>query len=217
VREIEPDDVAPVARSSARAGDALYKVVLKEEHTVEPRSQGDVFDLQDYYQHPERYRSSFRRYLPHLTMLVNCVYWEAKYPRLVTKADLRQLYGGAEPPRLRVIGDISCDIEGAIEATVKSTEPGDPVFVYDPLDDSATDGVEGRGPVVMAVDILPAELPREASIDFSGVLVAYVPALARADYSVPFERLDLPPEIKRAVIAYQGELTPSYRYIADYL
>lgn len=217
VREIEPQDVASVAQGSDYARDVLYKVVFKERHTVEPRSQGSEFELQDYYQHPERYRSRFRNYLPHLTLLVNCVYWEAKYPRLVTKADLRQLYGGAEPPRMRVIGDISCDIEGAIEATIRSTEPGSPVFVYDPFDDSAIDGIEGRGPVVMAVDILPAELPREASIDFSSVLVGYVPALAQADYSVPFERLDLPPEIKRAVIAYQGELTPDYRYIEDYL
>ena len=41
--------------------------------------------------------------------------------------------------------------------------------------------------------------------------------IAQADYSVPFEELALPPEIKRAVIVYQGELTPDYRYIEKYL
>jgi alpha-aminoadipic semialdehyde synthase len=152
-----------------------------------------------------------------LNIVVNCTYWEAKYPRLVTKADLRQLYSGEEPPRLQVIGDISCDIEGAIEGTIKSTEPGDPVYVYDPFNDRATDGVEGEGPVIMAVDILPSELPRDASAYFSGVLMDYVPAIAQADYSAPFEELALPPEIKRAVIVYQGELTPDYRYIEQYL
>ena len=86
-----------------------------------------------------------------------------------------------------------------------------------PCTGEATEGYEGEGPVVMAVDILPSELPREASIDFSGVLSAFVPAIAKADYSVPFEQLDLPPEIKRAVIAYQGELTPDYRYIEQFL
>jgi len=217
VREIEPHEVVAVAQSADYARYALYKVVFKEKHTVEPISPEDRFELQDYYDHPEKYRSTFHTYLPHLTLLVNCVYWEAKYPRLVTKAGLKRLYGGAEPPRLRVIGDVSCDIEGAIECTVKCTEPGDPVYVYDPFEGRAVDGFEGRGPVVLAVDILPSELPREASEYFSGVLMKYVPAVAQTDYSVPFEKLALPPEIKRAVIAYQGELTPNYRYLEQHL
>jgi alpha-aminoadipic semialdehyde synthase len=216
VEEIEPREVEGVA-AGARSRDRLYKVVFKEEHTVQPISAERAFDLRDYYDHPQRYRSCFAQYLPHLSVLVNCVYWEAKYPRLVTKADVRRLYGGAEKPRLRVIGDISCDIEGAIECTIMSTEPGDPVYVYDPATDKALDGVAGTGPVIMAVDILPSELPRAASVYFSGVLTRYVPAIAEADYSVRFGELDLPAEIKKAVIAYQGRLTPDYRYIEEYL
>jgi len=183
---------------------------------VEPISPEDEFELQDYYDHPEKYRGKFNTYLPHLSVLVNCTYWETKYPRLVTKADLRQLYAKGEP-RLHVIGDISCDVEGAIEGTVKCTEPGEPVFVYDPFEDRAIDGVEGRGPVIMAVDILPSELPRDASEYFSGVLMDYVTAIAQADYAVPFEELALPPEIKRAVIVYQGKLTPDYGYLEQYV
>ena len=226
VREIKPREVAAVSESSDYARDVIYKVVFKEEHTVEPISpdarpstgSGHRFELQDYYDHPEKYRPVFNAYLPYLTLLVNCTYWELKYPRLVTKADLKRLYGGAEPPRLRVIGDISCDVEGAIECTVKCTEPGDPVYVYDPFEDRAVDGFEGaRGPVVLAVDILPSELPREASEYFGDVLMRYIPTIAQADYTVPFEELALPPEIKRAVIVYQGELTPDYCYIKKYL
>jgi alpha-aminoadipic semialdehyde synthase len=71
--------------------------------------------------------------------------------------------------------------------------------------------------VILAVDILPSELPREASVYVSGKLLGYVPAIARADYSVPFEELDLPPEIKRAVVVHRGELTPDYRYLEEYL
>jgi saccharopine dehydrogenase (NAD+, L-lysine-forming) len=213
VREIEPHEIEQLTMNNEQ----LYKVVFKEEHTVEPISPEDRFELQDYYDHPEKYRGVFHTYLSHLTLLVNCVYWEEKYPRLVTKADLKQLYSGEEPPRLRVIGDISCDIEGAIEGTIKSTEPGEPVFVYDPFENRAIDGVEGQGPVIMAVDILPSELPRDASTYFSGVLMDYIPAIAQADYSAPFEELALPPEIKRAVIVHQGELTPSYRYLEKYV
>jgi len=216
VQEIEPHQVAAVAQSADYAQNAVYKVVFKEEHTVEPISPEHNFELQDYYDHPEKYRAKFNTYLPHLNVLVNCTYWEEKYPRLVTKADLKQLYAKAGP-RLQVIGDISCDVEGAVEGTVKCTEPGDPVYVYDPVEDHAYEGVAGRGPVVMAVDILPSELPRDASEYFSGVLMGYVPAIAQADYTVPFEELALPPEIKRAVIVYQGELTPDYRYLGEYV
>ncbi len=216
VEEIEPDEVETVAERSG-TGDRVYKVVFKEEHTVEPKHPEDTFELETYYAHPERYRSRFDTYLPHLTLLVNCVYWEEAYPRLVTKQDLHALYGACDQPRLRVIGDISCDIEGAIEATVKCTEPGAPVYVYDPFEDRAAEGVAGRGPVVLAVDILPSELPRESSRYFSGVLIDYVPAIARADYSLPFEELDLPPEIKRGVIVHQGKLTPDYGYLREHL
>jgi alpha-aminoadipic semialdehyde synthase len=184
---------------------------------VEPVSPDDRFELQDYYQHPEKYRSRFSTYVPYLTVLVNGIYWESKYPRLVTKRYLRELFGGPTRPRLRVIGDISCDVEGAIECTVRCTEPGDPVYVYNPLTGETADGYAGEGVVVLAVDILPSQLPREASMDFSAVLKRFIPAIAQADYTVPFEELALPPEIKRAVIAYRGELTPDYRYLEQYL
>jgi saccharopine dehydrogenase (NAD+, L-lysine-forming) len=215
--EIEPEDVASLVEGSDYTANAIYKVVFKEEHTVEPISPDHQFELQDFYDHPEKYRGKFESYVPYLTLIVNCVYWEEKYPRLVTKEFLKRLYSEQKQPRLRVIGDISCDIEGAIECTVRSTEPDEPVFVYNPFTGEATDGYEGEGPVVMAVDILPSELPRDASVDFSGVLQEFIPAIAKADFSVPFEQLELPPEIKRAVIAYHGELTPDYRYIEEFL
>lgn len=215
-QEIAPDDLATLFEGEPDRH-TLYKVVFREEHTVEPISPQDRFVLQDYYDHPQKYRSRFATYLPHLTVLINAIYWETRYPRLVTKAYLREQFGGPERPRLRVIGDISCDVEGAIECTVRCTDPGNPVYVYNPLTGETTDGYAGEGVVVLAVDILPSELPHQASVDFSAVLKRFVPAIAQADYTVPFEQLALPPEIKRAVIAYQGELTPGYRYLEPYL
>ncbi len=120
-------------------------------------------------------------------MLVNAIYWDPRYPRLVTKAYLRE-QAARDELRLRVIGDISCDIDGAIECTVRATEPGEPVFVYNPQTGEDVDGYEGDGVVVMAVDILPSELPRDASNDFSRVLQPYLPALAAADYTRPLRR-----------------------------
>lgn len=216
IQDIEPRDVAAVAEDPNASRNVIYRVVFKEEHSVEPISPETCFDLQDYYQHPEKYRSCFAQYLPYLTVLMHCNYWDQRYPRLVTKADIRALYAGGQP-RLRVVGDASCDVGGGIEFNVGCTEPDQPVYVYDPETDTATLGVAGRGPVVLAVDILPSELPRESSEYFSEILLPFVPAIARADYSVPFEQLDLPPEIRRAVIVHRGELTPDYRYLEAFL
>jgi alpha-aminoadipic semialdehyde synthase len=215
--EIEPEEIATLAGSADFSGHHIYKVVFKEWHMVEPVEAGTPFELQDYYEHPERYRGTFERHVPYLDVLVNAIYWTERYPRLVTKSCLRELFGGDQAPALKVIGDISCDVEGAIEVTVKATEPGDPIYVYDPLTGSVRDGCEGDGVVVMAVEILPSELPREASTDFSRVLTPFLRDIALCDLTAPFDQCDLPPEIKRAVIAYQGRLTPDYEYIQEFL
>ncbi len=215
--EIEPSEVARVGSDPGASDRAVYKVLFKEEHTVAPNDPGAHFDLQDYYLHPHKYHSTFDRYVPHLTVLMNSNYWDARYPRLLTKAYLRELFAGGRQPRLRVVGDASCDIGGSIECTEKATEPDDPVYVYDPQTDQIHMGVEGHGPVILAVDILPSELPREASEYFSEILEPFIPAIAGADYTVPFEELALPSEIARAMILYHGKLTPDYRYIAEHL
>jgi len=213
--EIDPTDLRVIVEGGAARADLVYKVVFKEEHTVQPVDGGRAFDLQEFYGHPQLYRGAFERHVPFLTALVNCVYWEAKYPRLLTKEFLRRHYAEGAP-RLRVIGDISADIEGAIECDTHTTEADNPVYVFDPATGATVDGVAGAGPVIMAVDILPTELPRDASVDFSRVLAEFIPAIARADYSVPVEELALPPELKRAVIVHRGELTPDYRHLEPF-
>jgi alpha-aminoadipic semialdehyde synthase len=118
---------------------------------------------------------------------------------------------------LRIIGDISCDVEGAIECNVRATSPGDPIYVFDPASEQATGGFQGPGVVVLAVDNLPAELPRESSTHFSTTLMPFVAEIARANVEAPFEQASLSPTIARAVIVWKGQLTPDYRYLADYL
>ncbi|MEA3356425.1 MAG: bifunctional lysine ketoglutarate reductase /saccharopine dehydrogenase family protein [Candidatus Bipolaricaulota bacterium] len=216
VEEVPPGELAALGELRPTSNRLIYKVVFKEEDMVEHREVGRSFDLQEYYDHPEFYRGIFKRYLPHLDVLINAIYWEEAYPRLVTKGDIKELTA-KKTARPRVIGDISCDIEGAIECTVKSTDFDDPVYVYDPVNDRALVGVEGNGPVIMAVDILPAELPRESSAFFSEILRDFIPGIATADFSSDLDGCSLPPEIKRAVIVYNGELTPDYRYLKEFV
>jgi len=215
--EIEPAEVARIGNDPRASNRAVYRVLFKEEHAVAPNDPGAHFDLQDYYLHPQKYHSIFDQYVPYLTVLMNSNYWDARYPRLLTNSFLRSLFAGGRQPRLRVVGDASCDIGGSIECTLKATEPDDPVYVYDSHTEQVRMGVEGYGPVVLAVDILPSEIPREASEYFSEILEPFIPAIANADYSVPFEELALPSEIARAMILYHGKLTPDYRYIAEHL
>ena len=139
------------------------------------------------------------------------------YPRLLTKEYLKNSFADKQSLRLRAIGDISVDINGAIECTMKTTSPSNPVFVYDPIKDDIKDGYVGDGIVVMAVDNLPCELPRESSQAFSEALLHFVPGITKADFSVDFDKLALPFEIKNAVVLYRGRLTPSYHYINKYL
>ena len=212
--EVAPSDLPGLfAKGASPKKDRIYKVVFREEHMVEPAAPGGRFELQDYYQHPEKYRSQFEKYIPYLTVLVNCIYWEARYPRLVTKAYLKK----ATQARLRVIGDITCDTEGSIECNVKTTDPGNPVFVYDPLTGRAKDGCFGKGPVVLAVDNLPAELPIESSREFSRSLNPFLPELAKADMSAGFAGCALSRPMKKAMLVCQGELTPDFRYLSKFL
>ncbi|MFH1874602.1 MAG: bifunctional lysine ketoglutarate reductase /saccharopine dehydrogenase family protein [Pseudomonadota bacterium] len=212
VTKISPDDLPALFQKKSANNKTVYKVVFHEEHLVEPISKSDKFVLQDYYDHPEKYRSKFQQYLPYLTILVNCIFWTLKYPRFVTKHDAKNLN-----LRLKVIGDISCDINGAIEFTAKATTQENPVFVYNPKNDTISDGLKGEGIAVMAIDNLPSELPKDASRHFSNMLKKYIPDLAQANFSASFKQLKLPAELKRAIIVYQGELTPYYKYLEEYL
>lgn len=212
-REISPFDLADLPSSA----DGVFRCTFREEHLVERIDAAGRgvpgFELREYYDHPDRYHGVFFPFAKHLTILVNGIYWEAKYPRLLTCRQIEALWRGAAPPRLRVIADISCDIEGSIEATVKATDPGDPVYVYHPGTGRIDSGVRGDGPVILAVDILPCELPVDSSSYFGQMLIPFMPALAAADFRRPFAQAGLPEPLERATILYNGELTDPYRYL----
>ena len=216
-KEISPQDLLTNKNLFDDSKHVLYKVVFKESDLVDPKNSADQFELQDYYDNPDKYKSKFEQYITKLTILMNCIYWDMPYPRLITLDYLKTAWAKSINQKLKVIGDISCDIDGAIQCTMKSTEPGNPVYVYNPIDASINDGVKGDGPVIMAVDNLPCELAEEASKSFSKVLVDFIPQLVQADYDVDFQDLKLPEELRRGMILYRGNLTPEYKYLEKYL
>ncbi|MBW6498497.1 MAG: hypothetical protein K0B09_08930 [Bacteroidales bacterium] len=214
-KEISPEKLLELKNRGEVVSNVIYKVIFKEKH-LSKRKDGSAFDLQDYYQHPEKYENDFEQYIPHLSVLMNCMYWDARYPRIVTKDYLEQAYKTGRPKML-VIGDVTCDPDGSIEFTHKGTEIEDPVFVYNPFTRKPTMGFKGEGMLVMAVDILPSELPRDSSEAFADALFNFIKPIAHADYDLPFEDIDLPRAIKKALILHKGQLTPDYKYIEQYL
>ncbi|NOZ86694.1 MAG: hypothetical protein GXP49_10565 [Deltaproteobacteria bacterium] len=210
--QVDPEDLfglEPIA-------DKLVKVVFHERHMVRPKHENVDFDLQDYYDNPGNYEPRFEEFLNHLSVLVNCIFWTNNYPRLITRKWVESTWASGEA-KLEVIGDISCDIEGAVEITTESTDPGDPVYVFDVDKKEACPGFQGRGPVILAVDNLPCELPRDSSQHFGKSLGPFLPYLAGLDPASDLESSGLPGSIKRAVIVWKGELTGAYRYLEKYL
>jgi saccharopine dehydrogenase (NAD+, L-lysine forming) len=194
VVEVAPDELPALAGRRNLSRHAVYQVVFRRDD-----------------------RRDFARHLPHLTVLVNGIYWEPGQERLVTRDALAGLWAGGTRPRLEVIADISCDVEGSIEATLRATTPDDPVFVYDVETGRAVDAFDGNGPAIMAVDNLPAEIPRDASDHFGDSLFPFVEGLVSADFGRPFEHLALPAAVLGATVAHHGELTPRYRYLEEAL
>lgn len=216
VTETEPAEIPALFKTNYNSN-IIYKVVIDCDNFVKPVNPADKFDMQDYFNNPYKYEADFKKYLPFITVLINGIFWDRMYPRLVTKDDLKELYDKETQPALRIIADITCDVEGSVECNLKSTTSENPSYVYNPFEKSIKDGIEGTGPVILAVDKLPSELPAEATQFFGDALLPFIAELARADFSQPFDKLSIPAEFKRALITHRGKLTPSFEYLNEFL
>jgi alpha-aminoadipic semialdehyde synthase len=202
--------------------DIVYGCVVEEEGMVERIDKGKPFSRQEYYSNPELYQGRFHTdVVPYVSCLVNCTYWDHRYPRLLTKGQIKSLRGEGEGAggdgnkKMIAVSDISCDIEGSVEFLTKSSYIEAPFFMYDPVEDATSGDLDGNGVLMCGVDILPSELPRESSMHFGDAMIDYVVPLATSDGSLPFsdQLRDIPPELHGACIAANGELTPSFSYI----
>lgn len=216
-KRIEPDEINDFVGKGRGDRHTVYVTVFREQDLVRPKAASTAFDLMEYYDHPERYESRFEQFLPSFTLLVNAVYWEKRYPRFVTWAGLKRLAETSPAPKLCGIADITCDTGGSIECNIKSTDSDMPAYRVDPAAGTTCDGHLGEGIVLLAVDNLPCELPNDASTFFSNQLKPFVPGLLQADYKGSLKESGLPPEIRNAVVVYNGRLTKKYEYLDAYL
>jgi saccharopine dehydrogenase (NAD+, L-lysine forming) len=174
-------------------------------HDYNRRKDGGDFSRDEFYKYPERYESNFHRFARTTDLLIACAYWDPRAPRLFEKKDtLRGDFA------IKVIADVTCDIDGSVPTTVKASTIAVPVYDYNPADDRAEPPFSDEGNIsVMAIDNLPCELPRDASESFGRELVNNVLPHLLGDDSLGV--------IRRATIAENGELTERFSYLQDYV
>ena len=203
-RRVRPAELASAVDRAEGAGSEVLVVSYGPGDLVEPIAPGAAYEWEHYLAHPEAYRARFGRDLPLITAVIHGIFWREGFPRFILREDVARLFADSSRPKLRVVSDISCDLGGSDECLVRATDPGNPAYVYDPATGQATDGWEGRGPVILAVEILPAELPADASRHFSRVLSPLVPHLLSDGASSHPDAL--PPSLRRCMMAHRGRL-----------
>ena len=169
------------------------------------RKEGGHFNRDEFHNSPERYESFFVDYAKHADLLLAGVFWNPKAPVLFTRESML-----SSDFRIKVIADITCDINGSVPSTKRASTIVDPLYDFDPVTDSVEPPLSGGHRVtVMAIDNLPCELPRSASEEFGRDLIDRIlPMLIGKDK----EKV-----IERATITKIGMLTPHFEYLQDYV
>ncbi|WP_461631855.1 NAD(P)-dependent oxidoreductase [Labilibaculum euxinus] len=177
---------------------------IDPEYYVERKDRG-VFNLQDFYENPEQYRSIFKPFTKVTDLFIACHYWDPKSPKFLLPEDYKE-----DDFKISVIADVSCDLNGPIASTLRASTIASSFYGYDRFnEEEAIPFVDKKNVTVMAVDNLPGELPRDSSIDFGEAL-----------YQNVYEALlddDSDGIIERATIAKDGRLTPQFAYLHAYL
>ncbi len=181
---------------------AVYVQLLPNNYAK--RRDGEAFDLMHFFNHPEVYENAFQPFAKASDMLIASAYWDPKAPALFTPDEMRD-----DHFRIRVISDITCDIEGSIPSTKKASTIADPFYDYNVETGEIEEAFSNPDHVsVQAVDNLPCELPKDASLDFGRNLIEKVfPSLFVEDANGVIER---------ASITYKGKLTEKFSYLQDF-
>lgn len=169
------------------------------------RKDGETFDLQYFFDHPEQHKSIFAPYTREADIFINGIYWDNRAPRFFTpeamaKADFK----------ISVIADVTCDIApvASVPSTLRPSTIADPVYGYDPKSGKEIAPYRKDGIDVMAVDNLPNELPRDASTSFGKQFLEHIAE------ELPHANSDI---LRRATIAENGALGAHFTYLQDFL
>lgn len=167
--------------------------------------EGKSFVREEFYKYPERYEGDFLKYTTEADILIAGAYWDPEAPVLFHKEDILK-----KDFKIKVIADITCDIEGSIPSTKRPCTIEDPVYDYNPSQDKIEAPFQDEANIsVMAIDNLPGELPRDASKTFGRDLIDRV-----FPYLFGKDEKNI---IQKATIAENGKLTKYFKYLKDYV
>lgn len=243
VSPMDLKEVAEIGSSSKIYG----TIVSRADHIVKKQGYSNnssdlSFDHEEYNEYPERYYSSFSTLIaPYASVIINGVFWEQKFPRLLTIPDAKSLqvpmksfkpykkgtegYSHARelfresigspslPHRLIAICDISADPSGSIEFMNKCSEIDKPFFLYDAENNATTEDLSQNGFLICSIDNMPTQLPLESTDMFGNLLLPYIDDIMRSDASRNFEDEQFSSVVDRAIIASNGNLRPNFEYI----
>ncbi|NJB72624.1 alanine dehydrogenase [Saonia flava] len=168
------------------------------------RKDGVKGNMQDFFDHPEEYKSNFFRFAKVTDFYIAGHFYGDGAPYLYTREDVKH-----PDFKIKVVADVSCDIDGPVATTLRASTIADPIYGYDPATESETDYKNPNAIAVMAVDNLPCELPNDASVGFGEAFSQYViPAFFNGDKDGVLER---------ARMTQNGKLTAKYSYLQDYV
>ena len=159
------------------------------------------FNLEHFINNPQDYSSSALQYLKETDILISAHYWDPSSPKIFENEDLKVLQN------LKIVGDITCDINGSVPTTIRSTTIEKPNYWIERYNlkeiDENNDGI-----AVMAVDNLPSELPRDSSTEFSeGIINEVLPFLLKEDDG----------RILNGTITTDGSFLEKYNYLNNYI
>jgi len=168
------------------------------------KKDGSSAVKQEFYSNPELFKSSFMDYAIHADIFIAGHYYSSGSPYLFTRED-------AKSPNfnLKVVADVSCDINGPVACTIKPSTISNPIYGYNKQSEKEVDFRNEDSIAVMAVDNLPCELPKDASEDFGNEMMDKIlPSLIVSDD----EQI-----IANATICKAGDLTPNFEYLKNYV
>jgi len=168
------------------------------------RKDGKAFDFSEFFSNPEPFERNFMPFAKVADVYIAGHFYASGAPYIFTRDDAK------DPDfNIKVVADISCDIDGPVAATLRSTTIENPIFGYDPKTEKETDYLAPNAIAVMAVDNLPCELPIDASDGFGEHFSKYIiPAFFNGDADGILER---------AQMTFKGKLTPKYTYLQDFV
>ena len=168
------------------------------------RKDGTTLGKKDFFNYPEAYQSTFDRFTSVADFFIAGHFYGKGAPAFFTREQ-------AKSPRfnLKVVADISCDIDGPVACTIRPSTIDKPIYGYDAETETEVNFSNASAIAVMAVDNLPCELPKDASEGFGHTFVEkIIPAFFNQDaFGV----------LKRSKMTENGKLTDAFSYLQAYI